>query len=764
MNQYGHIEDLEQLKAALTKDGFGDIVNMLTQNSELYDSFIEDHREEINQSILKYKGSGVMPAQENFQAKRLDESDYFKFDPQACLSQCNGECCKGRNYQMILYPDILKIVDSPVASYMNIHSTIDLFDHKPPYIELFLNEEYDLFLPYLRYLPLGSDLDIPPEQAENSICPFLYPIDEIYTFYGLNIPQDTSKDAMGCILMENKPFVCKLSPVSQSRGMETGNVSHNYVRPTKNCPGCKTNKEIQLLTYLNDINISSENDNRSLFHTLAMTHYEGFEVVKDKNRFNTILLEFYNIDHLLSVHGLTPEKRPRYRHLMKILIDAAKGNFSLYERFIKRLSNSNKEKFQYQKGAMAKDFFDVILNQMSKFHYSIEPFLEKTTQINVYDKFFEFENFYYTDWEKQDLNNAKGLCQNLSIMTKQYLTELTIGSRRFIDYFDIYFATNVYESKFFTWPTSYHVCLMLFKKGSTEKCWVLDPSFKVLARCFKEQNTSKNLAFSDEIFTTRTDHKYIIPASIGSSIREDLEVNEGALTSFSASSNTLIPLFIYEDKSLILAEIQVKKHKIKVQYYEHKEGHDFSKKNIIPINSPKFNELNQYNKVFSIIGSLRKKVSQVKKSDLDQHQRLVSTELEEDNLVVLFNIENIIVQIYKKNKILTDKIVTNVLNALICDNEGKSLNIDYMRPQEEELHTEIFDQISLYLTRSKEPKRILVNALKKILNSAKKFSKKSKSKTAYLDFVIGFFPLNNPSGRIVGPGGWNDKKSLFFYQ
>lgn len=42
-----------------------------------------------------------------------------------------------------------------------------------------------------------------------------------------------SKDAMGCMLMENKPLICKLSPVGQFRGMETGNVSYRYVTPKK---------------------------------------------------------------------------------------------------------------------------------------------------------------------------------------------------------------------------------------------------------------------------------------------------------------------------------------------------------------------------------------------------------------------------------------------------------------------------------------------------------------------------------------------------
>ena len=740
MNRYGHIHDLEQLKTALTKDGFGDLVNLLTQNSELVDSFVEEHREEIDQSIKKHTGSGIMPVQENFQAERLTESDYFQFDPQACLSSCSGECCKGRNYLMIVYSDVIKILDSPVASYLNIHSTIDLYDHDPPYIELFFNEEYEMYLPYLRYLPVGSNLDIPPEQAENSICPFLYPIDEIYSLYDLKIPQGTSTDAMGCILMENKPLVCKLSPVSQSRGMETGNVFYEYVPPTQKCPGCKTNKDIQLSNYLRDINLSYEKKSRSLFHTMVMTFNAQCRTDEDKNRFNSILIEFYNIDYLLSIHGQRPENRPKFRHLMKILIDAAKGDFSLYDRFIKRLSNLQKEQFQYQKGAMAKDFFNKISDQISRFQYSIEPFLEKTTQINIYEQFFEFDNFYYPDWEKQDLNNAKGLCQHLSIITKQYLSELTIGTRRFIDYFDIYFATGVFESKFFSWPTSNHICLMLFKKGTTDKCWVLDPCFKVLSRCFKEQNFSKQLAFSDEIFTTRKDHNYIIPALIGSTIRENLEVNEGTLTSFSASSNSIIPLFIYKNKSLILAQLQIQKRKVKIQYYEHKEGQDFSQKKLIPFNSEQFKALYQYNKVFSILGSLRKKVSQIKKTDLDQHQRLVSSELEEEYMPLLFSIENIIVQIYRENKMLTDKVVANVLNALINENGNQSFKINYLNPQDKALHTAIFDKIDFYFQYSNVSKRIRMNALKKVLGSVKKFSKKSKSKTAYLDFVIAYFP------------------------
>ena len=141
--------------------------------------------------------------------------------------------------------------------------------------------------------------------------------------------------------MENKPLVCKLSPVSQSRGMETGRISYKFIQPTKDCPGFNTHKEIQLSSYLKDLMISHKDNDRSLFHEMVMKHHERIEIGVDQKRFNSILLEFYNIDRLLSLNGQRPEKRPKYRHLMKILIDAAKGDFSLYDRFIKRLSNSS---------------------------------------------------------------------------------------------------------------------------------------------------------------------------------------------------------------------------------------------------------------------------------------------------------------------------------------------------------------------------------------------------------------------------------------
>ncbi len=216
MDRYGHIDDLDQLQAAMSEDGLGEFVDLFNNDPELINSFIDEHREDIEQSIRHYTGSGTIPIQEPINGQPLSDDDTFRFDPQLCLTDCNGKCCKGRNYLMILYPDIFKILTSPAARHLKIHSTQDLIERKPPIIDMFLNEEYDLYLPYLRFLPIGTDSNTPPEEAEDSICPFLYPISDVFSFHKLQLPQNVRKDAMGCMLMECKPSICRLSPVGQA--------------------------------------------------------------------------------------------------------------------------------------------------------------------------------------------------------------------------------------------------------------------------------------------------------------------------------------------------------------------------------------------------------------------------------------------------------------------------------------------------------------------------------------------------------------------
>lgn len=339
MDRYGHIEDLDQLQDALREDGFGEFVDSLTDNPELIDSFIEEHREDIEESMRHYRGAGIIPRQQQPQGLPLSEYDTFKFDRRACLTDCDGKCCKGRGYLMISYPDIFKMLSSPAAHQLKFHSTRDLFEHKSPIIEVFLNEEYDLYLPYLRFQAVGADPNTRPEDAQDNICPLLYPITEVFTCHNLQIPRGIHKDAMGCILMDCKPLVCRLSPVGQTRGMITGRLGYEYMEPARNCPACRTNVGIPLTDYVNEMMSPSEDEEDALFHAMIMAHNARRNEGRDQKRFNSVLIEFYNIDRLLSLYEHTPKERPGYAQLIEILTEAAKGDFTLSDRFIQRLED-----------------------------------------------------------------------------------------------------------------------------------------------------------------------------------------------------------------------------------------------------------------------------------------------------------------------------------------------------------------------------------------------------------------------------------------
>lgn len=339
MDRYGHMEDLNELQDAMRRDGFGDLIDEINKNPEIVESLIEEYGEEIEKSQRHYLGSGVISVQEPVQGQPLGYGDSFKFDPRSCLMNCDGKCCKDRNYLMISYADILNLMRSPAVHHLKLFSTRDLFERQPPIIELFLAEEYDLYLPYLRFLPVDADADVRPEEAESNICPFLYPMDDVFSYYNLQLPEGTIKDAMGCILMNHKPMICQLSPVAQSRGMITGKLSFEYMPPIKNCPGCATNVEIPLSNYVSALISSSEKEERALFHSLIMVHHSRSKIGHDQKRFNSVLLEFYNIDHLLAMYGYSHAQRPSYERLMEILIAAAKGHFTPYNHFLQGLTD-----------------------------------------------------------------------------------------------------------------------------------------------------------------------------------------------------------------------------------------------------------------------------------------------------------------------------------------------------------------------------------------------------------------------------------------
>lgn len=76
---------------------------------------------------------------------------------------------------------------------------------------------------------------------------------------------------------------------------------------------------------------------------MLMVHNARREQGHDQKHFNSVLLEFYNIDRLLSLYGHNPKRRPGYAQLLEILIAAAKGDFSLYDHFIESLNVSGYE-------------------------------------------------------------------------------------------------------------------------------------------------------------------------------------------------------------------------------------------------------------------------------------------------------------------------------------------------------------------------------------------------------------------------------------
>lgn len=388
---------------------------------------------------------------------------------------------------------------------------------------------------------------------------------------------------------------------------------------------------------------------------------------------------------------------------------------------------------------MERNIFEKIMGTISKFRYSIELFLEASKGINVYDNFFELENFYFHQWEKQSLEGASGLCQHLSWITNSYLSNLVVGTRKLGDQYDIYYASGVYESKFFNWRYGNHICLLMFKKGVTDKGWIVDPSLKVFMTCNKEVNRYKEIINFREVYTTNSTHRYLIQAKIGSSIRNKLDVKGGAFTDYSSSFDSYLPLFIHENKSLVLAKFRRNRDDIGVEYYEHNENTDFSQKKFIDKQTPRYKALYNYNKVFSIIDSLLTKVTIIDSSQVDQHQRIVSSELEENYMMILYYIELAIVRTFQKNVDLTDQIVVNVLNELICHKEGRPYLWEYFYPNDERQHKKLLNQINSSNLESKCPKRILINALMQVMNSVKSFVKRGDSRDEYLKFVLGYF-------------------------
>ncbi len=336
--KYGHLS-YPELTEALRKDGLGEFIDIIENDSNLME-LISEIGKEFSTDLLDDTDYGVMPSiDQQIRGIPVDYHETFKFDHKACLKRCTGTCCKNKNYLMISITDIFRILSARGAKFLEIHSTIDLFDRKPPLVELFYSEEYRFYLPYIRYLPLDADLNTRPEDAKGSICPFLRPIHEVYSYHKKELPHWASKDALGCLLMEDKPTVCRLSPLGKFSGMITGKITYEYLPPAIDCPACETDVDVKVSDYVSSIVSSSEQKQQKSFHKMLMIYNAKTSGQFDQDRFNEIIKQVYNIDGLLSQYGLGSEHRPQIGHLVEIILGASNGDFTLYEHFIEGLSN-----------------------------------------------------------------------------------------------------------------------------------------------------------------------------------------------------------------------------------------------------------------------------------------------------------------------------------------------------------------------------------------------------------------------------------------
>lgn len=343
LEKYGHLS-YSELTEALRKDGLGEFVDAIENDPNLME-LISEIAKESSTPLLGDVDYGVIPSiDQGISGTPVDYHGTFKFDPDACLKMCTGKCCKNKNYLMINISDIFRILSSKGAKFLKIGSTIDLFDPKPPLVELFYSEEFKLYLPYIRYLPLDADLNTRPEDAKASICPFLRPIKEVYSYHKRKLPQWAGEDALGCILMEDKPSICRLSPLGKCSGMSTGKVTYEYMPPAIDCPACDSDIDMKVSDYVSSVVSASEQKQQESFHRMLISCNSEASQKLDQTRFNEIIKQIYNIDRLLSKYGLGSKNRPQVDYLVEIIFRAANGDFSLYEHFIDRLSDGLLEK------------------------------------------------------------------------------------------------------------------------------------------------------------------------------------------------------------------------------------------------------------------------------------------------------------------------------------------------------------------------------------------------------------------------------------
>ena len=278
----------------------------------------------------------------------IQMEETFQWNGKACIEECAGLCCKDRSYLMVSLHDILMILKSTYAKRIGIENTCDLFEDGIPFLCIKKITNFEIVIPYIRFWPIGAKMGILPEHAPSNMCPFLKPLGMVNAYHQEKTSDTNHPLAMGCILKDHKPDICKFSPIGLLRGMDTGILSYCFVKPHKVCPACNSRGKVKLKTYiksLSGVNIGS----KSLFHEVAMRHYKRVKSGYDQSNFNQILRNVYNIDRLLLDNNYSVKYRPPYRQLISILYEAAGGKFDLWEAFLNHLNKGNLELFMNDK-------------------------------------------------------------------------------------------------------------------------------------------------------------------------------------------------------------------------------------------------------------------------------------------------------------------------------------------------------------------------------------------------------------------------------
>ena len=336
MERYGHLS-MDELKAHLREEGHGDVVDFAQECLENNPELMEEIARSSSFGLPVDEGAGVMPSMPEVEALPVELEDPIFFDKQACLRSCSGNCCRNKNYLMIGITDIYRMVTSPAATRLGIRSTNDLFEGDPPLVQVFYNEEYEMFLPYLRYWPEGAAANTPPEDAPGSVCPFLMPIDQVYSRHGLAAPAGAGVDAQGCVLLRDKPRVCRLSPVGQFTGMETGTISYAYVPPARDCPACDTDVSIRLADHLEDVDLAGEREQDRRFLRILKDRGQRPLNKDQRTRYHDIIRQAYNIDGLLLRHDVDLRHRPSLERLVEVCMKAAGGDFVPFDDLVEEL-------------------------------------------------------------------------------------------------------------------------------------------------------------------------------------------------------------------------------------------------------------------------------------------------------------------------------------------------------------------------------------------------------------------------------------------